>query len=171
MTSTGSRSPATASSPSTGGRAARAAFRNSSSGSAMRPEPIGWLRTPNRGRVTRSGLSGCTRVWNDAFDDRPPALVRDLPVRRPPQPRAVPEPVRVRDARGVGTNASGGAGARLVRPEDLLRGAPARGRTLLGGARRPRGRQGRPGGAHHAELPPVRDRLLRDGPPGRGRRR
>ena len=84
--------------------------------------------------------------------------------------RAVPQRIRVHVAAQRGCRVPGQAGARVLRGSHDVRGAARRGRAVLGGARGARGPEGRSGRHDLAELPRVRDRVLRL-PAPRGRRR
>ena len=97
----------------------------------------------------------------DAADDRPSTLVRVVSARRSDVARAVPRGVALLVGRVRGGTVPGPAGHRVVRQAPELRRSAPGGRALQRDARAARRAAGRPRRADRAELPAVRDRVLR----------
>ncbi len=117
---------------------------------------------PEQGALGRHGaLRHHRHAAYDAADDRPSTLVRVVSARRSDVARAVPRGVALLVGRVRGGTVPGPAGHRVVRQAPELRRSAPGGRALQRDARAAGRAAGRPRRAGRAELPAVRDRVLR----------
>src|SRR5438309_7733029 len=94
-------------------------------------------------------------------DERTQAVARRLSGGGSEHARTVPREVAVLTPRGVGRAVRGPAGPGVLRQPHHVYTTEARRGAVLGGPRVARGGERRSRGAAPAQLPPVRDRVLR----------